>query len=128
VNEWATQGFIVSFKLETDPSLLVPKARTALARYGHQVVVGNLLSTRKEVVWFVGPDSDAEEMRVGTDEVKARVEELRLGKDEVKARVEELRLGKDEVKAGVEIERDIVGELVRRHSEWIKAHASTGHA
>nr|CAG8433756.1 2072_t:CDS:2 [Entrophospora candida]CAG8477096.1 7986_t:CDS:2 [Entrophospora candida] len=47
VTNWAPEGFIVSFKLETDPSLLVEKARKALTRYGHQIVIANLLMTRK---------------------------------------------------------------------------------
>ncbi|CAH1758364.1 2416_t:CDS:2 [Entrophospora sp. SA101] len=45
VTNWAPEGFIVSFKLETDPSLLVEKARKALTRYGHQIVIANLLMT-----------------------------------------------------------------------------------
>ncbi|KAJ7099986.1 DNA/pantothenate metabolism flavoprotein [Mycena belliarum] len=47
VEEWTRDGFIVSFKLETDERLLIPKARAALERYGHQVVIGNDLHTRK---------------------------------------------------------------------------------
>ncbi|KAK0526673.1 Phosphopantothenate--cysteine ligase cab2 [Tilletia horrida] len=53
VQDWAPEGFIVSFKLETDPSLLIPKARAALERYGHQVVIGNDLNRRKFEVVFV---------------------------------------------------------------------------
>ncbi|CAG8767610.1 6264_t:CDS:2, partial [Acaulospora morrowiae] len=47
VMNWVPRGFIVSFKLETDSNLLVDKARHALTRYGHQIVIGNLLETRK---------------------------------------------------------------------------------
>ena len=47
VEGWAPEGMIVSFKLETDPSLLVVKAQQALERYSHHLVIGNLLSTRK---------------------------------------------------------------------------------
>ncbi|MCJ1293591.1 hypothetical protein MMC34_005146 [Xylographa carneopallida] len=51
VDGWAPNGMIVSFKLETDPSLLISKSQTALQRYSHHLVIGNLLSTRKwEVV------------------------------------------------------------------------------
>ncbi|KAF8903349.1 phosphopantothenate-cysteine ligase [Gymnopilus junonius] len=53
VNEWTPGGYIVSFKLETDPNLLIPKARQALERYGHQVVIGNDLHRRKYEVVFV---------------------------------------------------------------------------
>ncbi|KAL4245483.1 PPC synthetase family protein [Abortiporus biennis] len=53
VEVWTRGGFIVSFKLETDQELLIPKARGALARYGHQVVIGNELHRRKYEVVFV---------------------------------------------------------------------------
>lgn len=35
--QWAEAAFVVSFKLETDHSLLVKKAREALEKYKHQV-------------------------------------------------------------------------------------------
>ncbi|KAJ6478767.1 DNA/pantothenate metabolism flavoprotein [Mycena vitilis] len=53
VEEWTRDGYIVSFKLETEERLLIPKARAALERYGHQVVIGNELHTRKVQVVFV---------------------------------------------------------------------------
>jgi len=34
---WAPHAFIVSFKLETDPELLLPKAQKALKTYNHDV-------------------------------------------------------------------------------------------
>ena len=61
VDGWAADGsMIVSFKLETDPALLVHKARTALQRYSHHLVIGNLLSTRKWEVVFVTRDEPYE--------------------------------------------------------------------
>lgn len=36
-NIWAPNAYIVSFKLETDEDLLLPKARQALVRYQHHV-------------------------------------------------------------------------------------------
>ncbi|KAJ9630943.1 Phosphopantothenate--cysteine ligase cab2 [Taxawa tesnikishii (nom. ined.)] len=53
VDGWAPEGMIVSFKLETDPSILVQKASYALKKYSHHLVIGNLLSTRKWEVVFV---------------------------------------------------------------------------
>ncbi|EFQ26709.1 DNA/pantothenate metabolism flavoprotein [Colletotrichum graminicola] len=55
VDGWAPQGMVVSFKLETDPSILVHKAKYSLERYQHHLVIGNLLSTRKWEVVFVAP-------------------------------------------------------------------------
>ena len=40
-------------QLETDPALLIPKSRAALARYGHQLVIGNDIHRRKIEVVFV---------------------------------------------------------------------------
>ena len=55
VDGWVPEGMIVSFKLETDPSILVHKAKYSLDRYQHHLVVGNLLATRKWEVVFVAP-------------------------------------------------------------------------
>jgi len=49
---------VVSFKLETDPAILITKARRALENYGHSLVVANLLSTRKNTVTIVSKDTD----------------------------------------------------------------------
>lgn len=57
VNSWATQAMIVSFKLETDESILIGKAQYALNRYQHQLVIGNLLQTRNKEVVFVTPQN-----------------------------------------------------------------------
>ncbi|KAL6900228.1 DFP domain-containing protein [Trichoderma evansii] len=64
VEGWAPLGMIVSFKLETDPRILVHKARFSLERYQHHLVVGNLLSTRKWEVVFVAPGREDRWLRV----------------------------------------------------------------
>lgn len=53
VETWVPGAMIVSFKLETDKDLLQEKCHKALDRYGHELVIGNLLQTRKHEVWFV---------------------------------------------------------------------------
>lgn len=53
VKNWAQGGLIISFKLETDPSLLLDKSRASLKKYGHSLVIGNVLSTRKTRVDFI---------------------------------------------------------------------------
>lgn len=53
VDGWAPKAMIVSFKLETDPPMLVQKAIYALNKYAHHLVIGNLLMTRKWEVVFV---------------------------------------------------------------------------
>lgn len=38
VSDWVPKAFVVSFKLETDADLLLPKARNALKMYKHKVM------------------------------------------------------------------------------------------
>jgi phosphopantothenate-cysteine ligase len=45
-HDWAPQAFLVSFKLETDPSILLDKARGAIRAYGVNAVVANELHSR----------------------------------------------------------------------------------
>ncbi len=49
---WAPEAFYVSFKLETDESILIESAFRALAKYNVHLVVANELSTRKRKVVF----------------------------------------------------------------------------
>lgn len=93
VESWAPHAMIVSFKLETDESLLLFKARQALERYSHQLVIGNLLQTRKRKVVFV------------------------TAKDAV-----EYSITSEEEENGVEIESVIIPKVIDAHSEWISSH------
>ncbi|XP_066325909.1 phosphopantothenate--cysteine ligase 2-like [Miscanthus floridulus] len=51
--KWAPSAFCVSFKLETDPNILLQKAEMALKKYGMNVVVANELANYKDVVVMV---------------------------------------------------------------------------
>ncbi|KAL0978692.1 hypothetical protein UPYG_G00173970 [Umbra pygmaea] len=90
VKDWAPQAFVISFKLETDASILLDRARRALDIYRHQAVVGNVLDTRRGYVVVVTPDTQVE--LVLTDEEAGR---------------------------GVEIEDRIVSNLAAAHSNFI---------
>ena len=83
VNQWASNCFVVSFKLETDPEILISKSRAALVKYGHSLVIGNILNTRKREVVFVDKDT-----------------------------TERLELSPEELEAGTEIEEKIIRKLV----------------
>ncbi|KAK9128717.1 hypothetical protein Syun_017514 [Stephania yunnanensis] len=52
-DEWAPMAFCISFKLETDTSILLKKANMALRKYDMHAVVANELLTRKEQVTIV---------------------------------------------------------------------------
>lgn len=88
-NQWAPQAFICSFKLETDPDLLIPKAKAALKNYGHQCVVANILARRAYEVVLV-TEADEEWLTLSAHEA-----------------------GK------VEIEKELVVRIVEKHSAWI---------
>ena len=120
VSSWAPrESMIVSFKLETDPSLLVTKAEQALDRYGHDLVIGNLLATRKwEVVfiikgdgerWIRVPKSRRSKSFSGIEDLVGKAE----GRKEEDSPVNlERRTGT----GGIEIESMIIPELVAEHT------------
>lgn len=93
VDEWTPGAMIVSFKLETDESILLKKAKTALDRYSHQLVIGNLLQHRKTHVIFVTPESSMD-----------------------------ISLTPEQVKKDVEIESLIIPNVVKKHDQWIQEH------
>jgi len=123
VHSWAPKGsMIVSFKLETDPALLVSKAEQALKRYQHDLVIGNLLTTRKWEVVFISRNRREKWLRVP----KARrsksisgVEEL-VGKAERKHEPEHVDLDGGTVTEGMEIESLIIPELALLHTEMME--------
>jgi len=84
VSNWAGSAAVVSFKLETDPDILVEKARRALHKYGHRLVIGNILETRKREVLFVYQD-----------------------------KIEEIQMTETEMEEGKEIEEKIVEKLLK---------------
>lgn len=92
VDSWAPQAMIVSFKLETDNSILIKKAKDALSRYQHQLVIGNLLQSRKNEVVIVTPNGEQEWIRL-TEEDKSKK---------------------------VEIESLIIPAVKHKHEEWME--------
>ncbi|KAI3060402.1 hypothetical protein CBS147353_10315 [Aspergillus niger] len=139
VNGWAPDGsMIVSFKLETDPNLLVYKAQTALQRYAHHLVIGNLLTTRKWEVVFVTPDPPHERWirvpksrrskSISGSEAQVGLAEAKRAGESAKAETggggQSQRPWEDEAISaeGVEIESLIIPELVKLHSNKIAKH------
>lgn len=52
-SEWSPHAFVVSFKLETDESILQRKAEGAIKKYHVNLVVANILQTRKDLCYLV---------------------------------------------------------------------------
>ncbi|XP_055515085.1 phosphopantothenate--cysteine ligase [Leucoraja erinacea] len=95
VKDWAPQAFVTSFKLETDSSQLLARARKALATYRHQVVVANTLETRRVYVLIVTEDSQVD-----------------------------IKLSENEVQQHHEIEEKIVKHLSECHTNFIEKSKS----
>lgn len=91
VKDWAPKAFIISFKLETDPSIVIDRARNALDIYRHQVVVANILESRRSFVIIVTKDSETK-----------------------------LLLSEEEEEKGIEIEEKIVNDLKSRHTAFMR--------
>ncbi|KAM8796278.1 phosphopantothenate--cysteine ligase [Eudromia elegans] len=91
VKDWAPEAFVISFKLETDPDVLIEKSRRALEKYRHQVVVANILETRRTSVIVVTKDTETP-----------------------------LSLSDEEIAQGMEIEEKIVNHLQERHTAFIE--------
>jgi phosphopantothenate-cysteine ligase len=135
VTSWSPPGsMIVSFKLETDPSLLVSKAEGALKRYRHHLVIGNLLTTRKWEVVFVSKDLSGEGGKGnGLKEQWIRVPRARRGKSfsgieglvgraEIKKRIvtegnENADAEMMEGEPAIEIESLIIPKVLEMHQE-----------
>jgi len=120
VDGWAPNGMIISFKLETDPSLLISKAQTALHRYSHHLVIGNLLSTRKWEVVFVAPDVDARWIRIPVHQRSKSsfgIAALQADNGDVRNHFRDGHANEEPV----EIESIIVPEVVKIHDDHIHA-------
>lgn len=112
VDEWAPEAMIISFKLETDPELLSTKAHYALKKYSHNLVIGNLLNTRKWEVLLVSADGADQWIRVP---LERRSKSITAGREGALADV-------SKSEPAVEIESLIVPAVASLHSEHIARH------
>ena len=88
---WCPNAFVVSFKLETNESIVIEKANKALSTYKHHVVVANSLEEIRKKVTIVTPSSSTD-----------------------------LTLSCEDVKDGIELESKIVDILGKMHVEFIR--------
>ena len=134
VDGWAPEGMVVSFKLETDPALLVSKAQQALQHYAHHLVIGNLLSTRKWEVVFIAPGRPEKWIRVPSHRRTKSVSGMKsqvglaakMKEKDGPIWAEPKQCSRDDDEEGenkeLEIELLIVPEVIRMHTEWIQRH------
>lgn len=60
---WLPNAMIVSFKLETDGSILIEKAMKSIEMYHMDCVIANMLHTRQHVVQICSEKADPLEVR-----------------------------------------------------------------
>ncbi|KAA0203636.1 hypothetical protein HAZT_HAZT007706 [Hyalella azteca] len=120
MNVWSPSLYVVSFKLETDVTKLLTKAKAALHKYGHHLVVGNLLQTRREQVTLVEPSSLCNKIHSASGEKSLSTSTT----DEFSVETHILQLSDDNRSAGLEIEERIVMEICSRHESFIKNRCS----
>jgi len=90
------KAFWISFKLETDHKLLESKARGAIAKYGMDCVVANMLQSYKEECFLIMQNTDAIPIKKPIENDKGTLDQRTMN----------------------ELERLIIQELSRRHEQF----------
>jgi phosphopantothenate-cysteine ligase len=116
---WAPRAFVVSFKLETNPAILLAKASGALIKYRVDLVCANLLQTYKQAVTLVAATDPAVTPTVYGGKIVGEID------DHAAIRVDGVTQTSLSVQdPGAEIESLLVDELVARHDAVIAAERS----
>ena len=126
---WAPGCYCASFKLETNPHILLAKAAKAIAGYGVDAVVANELASYTYKVQVVAASGAAAEVRIGAGEGEAGPH---FGGDE-EADVEVSGVAVTHIElprasAAVPIEQLIVADIAARHGAFIAAAAAAAAA
>lgn len=80
--EWCPNAFVISFKLETDSSILRQKATMAMERNGVHLVIGNELKTRYEKVFILSRSKTSTIINESSNETLASNSESVSNKNE----------------------------------------------
>lgn len=91
-NVWSPNGYAVTFKLETDESILSSKAEKSLKKYKQDLVIGNTLAKRRSEVIFYSLQEEG------------KLQSLSYKTESFNA---------------VELEEVIVDELMRKYYAWV---------
>lgn len=126
VGSWCYDAFLVSFKLETNPNVIIAKAAAALQKYGVDVVVANVLGEHRTAVTLVRPadfatlaSAPAVPAVTGDETEEVAVSSVRCV--QVRADADAKDDGNDAPIGALatELETAIVRELVRLHDEHL---------
>jgi phosphopantothenate-cysteine ligase len=98
---------MISFKLETDESLLHKKATDSLKSYGHELVIGNLLQNHKDSVTLF---------------TKQFAATAATGGHNGEMQPEKIARTKDQIDQELDIEDQLVARIVQLHTDFINSH------
>lgn len=71
---WNPNTLCISFKLETDDNILTKKVQEAMAKYGVDLVVANILATRRTSVSIFNKQGEKTDLKV--DSKKSQVDAI----------------------------------------------------
>merc|ERR1712232_1435332 len=111
VKHWAPQSLVVSFKLETNPNILLAKAVGALKKYGVDAVCSNLLHTYRDCVTIIMRDSQASGIEVASGDIKGDETEPIMVQGVATTRIER--------GANKAIDGLLVGAIIDIHDGWV---------
>ena len=73
-SEWCPKAYVVTFKLETDPNLLMTKAKKSIEKYKHNCVIGNILEERKNSVLILQSNGNTKDIIL--NDKKSEIEQI----------------------------------------------------
>jgi phosphopantothenate-cysteine ligase len=123
-SQWAPNAYIISFKLETDESILMKKAIQAIENYDVALVVANLLSRRRDHCVLVSRKTDAPPIPLfGRKDDHSKFEHYdfnhvyrNAGKGSNKGDSTKSNGGKEELA----IEKQLIQNVISCHREYIR--------
>jgi phosphopantothenate-cysteine ligase len=66
--QWNTNAFVVTFKLETDKDILITKAFNGIKKSKGDLVIANLLQTRYNTLYIIDSNEEVEVIEKGNDD------------------------------------------------------------
>lgn len=118
VRLWAPQAFILSFKLETNPNILLAKAAGALKKYKVDAVCSNVLQTIRDWVTIVEVD------KASSIEVPGEIS----GEEREPVQVSGVRSRRVERKDAKSVDVPLIRSVIEMHSEKMASGGSSGYA
>ena len=114
---------VVSFKLETNPNILIAKAAGAIFKYGVHVVCANILGKHREAVTLVSPDHNPAQIEVKKDGPILGDEDANIEVEGVCLEFVELDTSRHS-----SIEQPLIEALQSLHSKYIVSAQNTSVA